>query len=161
MGAATHTFPADLIHAQQQWHATYRALAAPRPRAAPPPAPPVRPDPLASVLDHPCGPYACGPGGAPAADHRRPEAGRGVRRDRALSVRQEAITRLIRSWITEHGEGPTIRQIGASVGLSSTSSVAYQLPQLEKRGLISRTGRDWSSRQLKPPKPPRRGLRSR
>ncbi|GGS82715.1 hypothetical protein [Streptomyces badius] len=32
MGAATHTFPADLIHAQQQWHATYRALAAPRPR---------------------------------------------------------------------------------------------------------------------------------
>ncbi|MCT6781455.1 hypothetical protein LXH09_32960 [Streptomyces sp. CS7] len=84
-----------------------------------------------------------------------------MRRDRALSVRQEAITRLIRSWITEHGEGPTIRQIGASVGLSSTSSVAYQLPQLEKRGLISRTGRDWSSRQLKPPKPPRRGLRSR
>ncbi|MFC9005655.1 LexA family protein [Streptomyces microflavus] len=46
--------------------------------------------------------------------------------------------RLIRSWITEHGEGPTIRQIGARVGLSSTSSVAYQLAQLEKRGLISR-----------------------
>ncbi|GGS82708.1 hypothetical protein GCM10010253_66630 [Streptomyces badius] len=69
--------------------------------------------------------------------------------------------RLIRSWITEHGEGPTIRQIGASVGLSSTSSVAYQLSQLEKRGLISRTGRGWSSCQLEPPKPPRRGLRSR
>ncbi|MFB7049559.1 hypothetical protein ACFCX7_25815 [Streptomyces microflavus] len=55
---------------------------------------------------------------------------------------------------------PTIRQIGASVGLSSTSSVAYQLGQLEKRGLISRTGRDWSSCRLEPPKPPRRGLRS-
>ncbi|MEU1224092.1 hypothetical protein [Streptomyces microflavus] len=27
-------FPADLIHAQQQWHTTYRALAAPRPRHA-------------------------------------------------------------------------------------------------------------------------------
>lgn len=25
-------FPADLIHAQQQWHDAYRALAAPRPR---------------------------------------------------------------------------------------------------------------------------------
>ncbi|MGW4221498.1 hypothetical protein ACWEJZ_31335 [Streptomyces bacillaris] len=25
-------FPADLIRAQQQWHDTYRALAAPRPR---------------------------------------------------------------------------------------------------------------------------------
>ncbi|MFZ4277913.1 hypothetical protein ACOZFM_34990 [Streptomyces arboris] len=27
-----HLFPDDLIHAQQQWHDTYRALAAPRPR---------------------------------------------------------------------------------------------------------------------------------
>ncbi|MCX4657626.1 hypothetical protein OG249_37870 [Streptomyces microflavus] len=27
-------FPDDLIHAQQQWHNTYRALAAPRPRHA-------------------------------------------------------------------------------------------------------------------------------
>ncbi|MFJ9638655.1 LexA family protein [Streptomyces sp. NPDC101178] len=84
-----------------------------------------------------------------------------MRRERPLSVRQEAIMRLIRSWIIEHGEGPTIRQIGAGVGLSSTSSVAYQLSQLEKRGLISRTGRDWSSCRLESPKPPRRGLRSR
>ncbi|MFB7049725.1 LexA family protein [Streptomyces microflavus] len=91
----------------------------------------------------------------------RPDAGRGVRRERPLSVRQEAIMRLIRSWIIEHGEGPTIRQIGASVGLSSTSSVAYQLGQLEKRGLISRTGRAWNSCQLESPKPPRPGLRSR
>ncbi|QKW48124.1 hypothetical protein HUT09_36820 (plasmid) [Streptomyces microflavus] len=53
--------------------------------------------------------------------------------------------RLIRSWIIEHGEGPTIRQIGELVGLSSTSSVAYQLGQLEGRGLISRTGRGWNS----------------
>lgn len=68
--------------------------------------------------------------------------------------------RLIRSWIIEHGEGPTIRQIGASVGLSSTSSVAYQLGQLEERGLISRTGRDWSSCRLESPKPPRHGLRA-
>ncbi|MFJ3481402.1 LexA family protein [Streptomyces microflavus] len=84
-----------------------------------------------------------------------------MRRDSALSVRQEAILLLIRSWIIEHGEGPTIRQIGARVGLSSTSSVAYQLRQLEARGLISRTGRGWSSCRLESPKPPRRGLRSR
>ncbi|MFD8110039.1 LexA family protein [Streptomyces microflavus] len=84
-----------------------------------------------------------------------------MRRERPLSVRQEAIMRRIRSWIIEHGEGPTIRQIGASVGLSSTSSVAYQLAQLEKRGLISRTGRDWSSFRLESPRQPRRGLRSR
>ncbi|MFD3890768.1 LexA family protein [Streptomyces microflavus] len=84
-----------------------------------------------------------------------------MRRERPLSVRQEAILRLIRSWIIEHGEGPTIRQVGARVGLSSTSSVAYQLGQLEERGLISRTGRRWSSCRLESPAPPRRGLRSR
>ncbi|MFJ8405786.1 LexA family protein [Streptomyces microflavus] len=84
-----------------------------------------------------------------------------MRRDRPLSGRQEAILYVIRSWIIEHGEGPTIRQMGARVGLSSTSSVAYQLGQLEERGLISRTGREWSSCRLDSPKPRRRGLRSR
>lgn len=39
--------------------------------------------------------------------------------------------------------------------LPSTSSVAYQLAQLEKRRLISRTGREWSSCRLESPKPPR------
>ncbi|WP_329030882.1 MULTISPECIES: MarR family transcriptional regulator [unclassified Streptomyces] len=47
----------------------------------------------------------------------------------------------MREWIAEHGEGPSVREIGARVGLSSTSSVAYQLGRLEELGLISRTGR--------------------
>ncbi|MFW3469918.1 LexA family protein [Streptomyces microflavus] len=85
------------------------------------------------------------------------------REPRSLSARQEAVMAVVRSWIIEHGHGhgPTIREIGARVGLSSTSSVAYQLAQLEKRGLISRTGREWSSCRLESPAPPRRGLRSR
>ncbi|MEW1583704.1 winged helix DNA-binding protein [Streptomyces microflavus] len=83
------------------------------------------------------------------------------REPRPLSARQEAVMAVVRSWIIEHGHGPTIREIGARVGLSSTSSVAYQLRQLEERGLISRTGREWSSCRLEPPRPPRRGLRSR
>ncbi|MEU3838349.1 MarR family transcriptional regulator [Streptomyces microflavus] len=62
--------------------------------------------------------------------------------------------RLIRSWITEHGEGPTIRQIGARVGLSSTSSVAYQLAQLEKRGLISRPAVTGAPAAWSPPSRP-------
>ncbi|TXL83651.1 hypothetical protein [Streptomyces sp. IB2014 016-6] len=37
------------------------------------------------------------------------------------------ILRVIRSWIADHGEGPSLRQIGDLVGLSSTASVAYQL----------------------------------
>ncbi|MFH9345750.1 hypothetical protein [Streptomyces globisporus] len=102
-------------------------------------------------------------GGAATAHRRGPAGGRGVRREpRPLTARQEAVLAVIRSWLTEHGHGPTVREIGARVGLSSTSSVAHQLTQLEKRGLVSRTGRDWSSCVLREEKPVRpSGLRSR
>ncbi|WLQ69410.1 LexA family protein [Streptomyces glycanivorans] len=50
--------------------------------------------------------------------------------------------------MADHGEGPSIRQIGERVGLSSSSSVAYQLARLEDPGLISRAGRRWRSCQL-------------
>lgn len=66
----------------------------------------------------------------------------------ALTDRQVQILRVIRNWIADHGEGPSIRQIGERVGLSSTSSVAYQLGRLEDRRLISRTGRRWRSCHL-------------
>ncbi|MEU9200411.1 winged helix DNA-binding protein [Streptomyces sp. DT224] len=62
--------------------------------------------------------------------------------------RQVQILRVIRNWIADHGEGPSIRQIGERVGLSSSSSVAYQLGRLETLGLISRTGRRWRSCRL-------------
>ncbi|MEW1724727.1 winged helix DNA-binding protein [Streptomyces sp. NPDC093109] len=64
------------------------------------------------------------------------------------SERQLQILRVIREWIVEHGEGPSIRQIGERVGLSSTSSVAYQLKQLERLRLISRDGRHWRTVRL-------------
>ncbi|OKJ66540.1 LexA family protein [Streptomyces sp. CB02460] len=67
-----------------------------------------------------------------------------------LSLRQEAILRAVREWIAEHGEGPSVREIGARVGLSSTSSVAYQLGRLEALGLISRTGPRWQTCRLHP-----------
>jgi SOS-response transcriptional repressor LexA len=59
----------------------------------------------------------------------------------APTDRREQILRVVRTWIADHGEGPSIREIGRAVGLSSTSSVAYQLRRMEERGLISRTGR--------------------
>ncbi|MCX4972583.1 MarR family transcriptional regulator [Streptomyces sp. NBC_00554] len=58
-----------------------------------------------------------------------------------LTDRQERILRCIREWIAEHGEAPSIREIGKQVGLSSPSSVLHQLNQLEKRGLLSRERR--------------------
>ncbi|MEU1121999.1 winged helix DNA-binding protein [Streptomyces sp. NPDC005899] len=54
--------------------------------------------------------------------------------------RQAAILRVIQDWITEPGEVPTVREIGARVDLPSTASVFYNLARLESRGLISRTG---------------------
>ncbi|MGW6463645.1 LexA family protein [Streptomyces rubiginosohelvolus] len=104
-----------------------------------------------------------GAGGAAAADRRGPPGGRGVRREpRPLTARQEAVLAVIRSSLAERGHGPTVRQIGARVGLSSTSSVAHQLGRLEARGLISRTGRDWSTCVLVEERPAGRpGLRSR
>lgn len=138
------------------------ATAAPCHRAAPPPAHAVDPDRVASVLVHPGRLDARCPGGAAATDPPEPTGRRGVRRQaRALSAQQEAIIAAIRSWLTEHGEGPTVRELGTWVGLSRTSSVAHHLAQLEKRGLISRTGPDWSTCYLVTPEPPRRGLRSR
>ncbi|MFE2038469.1 LexA family protein [Streptomyces scopuliridis] len=65
-----------------------------------------------------------------------------------LSARQLQILSAIREWITEYGEGPSVRQIGVLVGLSSTGSVAYQLAQLEQRGLISRSERRWRTVRL-------------
>lgn len=66
----------------------------------------------------------------------------------ALSFRQVAILRAVREWIAEYGEGPSIRQIGHRVGLSSSSSVAYQLGRLESLGYLSRTGSRWRSCRL-------------
>ncbi|MFJ2854334.1 LexA family protein [Streptomyces rubiginosohelvolus] len=84
------------------------------------------------------------------------------REPRPLTARQEAVLAVIRSWLAERGHGPTVREIGARVGLASTSSVAHQLGRLEARGLIVRTGRDWSTCVLVEEPPARRpGLRSR
>lgn len=55
-----------------------------------------------------------------------------------ITETQRRVLACVREWIFEHGEGPTIREIGQQVGLSSTSSTAYQLGRLEQHGLISR-----------------------
>jgi len=70
------------------------------------------------------------------------------RRPEHLTAREEQILRCIRGWIEEHGEGPTIQQIGDAVGLTR-SSVAYHLGNLEKeRGALVRDGRGWRTCRL-------------
>lgn len=56
-----------------------------------------------------------------------------------LTDQQQRILACIRDWVAEHGEAPTMRDIGRSVGLSSTGSISYQLGKLEQVGVIRRS----------------------
>lgn len=55
-----------------------------------------------------------------------------------LGKRQLAIYDFIRSYTDEHGYPPSVREIGAAVGLASPSTVHMHLKVLEERGLIKR-----------------------
>ncbi|MFJ2651858.1 hypothetical protein ACIO1C_34680 [Streptomyces sp. NPDC087420] len=57
-----------------------------------------------------------------------------------LSEQQRRILTWLRDWAAAHnGETPSVREIGRSVGLSSTGSVAYQLGQMEQLGVLDRS----------------------
>jgi repressor LexA len=55
-----------------------------------------------------------------------------------LTARQRRIMEFIRGWVAQHGYPPSVREIGEAVDLLSPSSVAYQLKELEKKGLLRR-----------------------
>ena len=55
-----------------------------------------------------------------------------------LRPRQKRILEFIQEFIEEHDYPPTIREIGAAVGISSTSVVNYNLERLEEMNLIQR-----------------------
>ncbi|HEY8373994.1 MAG TPA: transcriptional repressor LexA [Pseudonocardiaceae bacterium] len=54
----------------------------------------------------------------------------------ALTPRQRRVLEVIRDWQERHGYPPSIREIGEAVGLTSTSSVAYQLGALVRKGYL-------------------------
>ncbi len=56
----------------------------------------------------------------------------------SLSARQRRILEVIRDAVVLRGYPPSIREIGDAAGLQSTSSVAYQLKQLEEKGFLRR-----------------------
>lgn len=55
-----------------------------------------------------------------------------------LSEKQSAILNFIKKHVREKGYPPTVREICAAVGLSSTSTVHGHLERMEKKGLIKR-----------------------
>ena len=61
-----------------------------------------------------------------------------TRRRTTLSDKQRAILGFIQSSVASRGYPPSMREIGEAVGLSSLSSVAHQLGQLELSGYLRR-----------------------
>lgn len=55
-----------------------------------------------------------------------------------LNKTQKKMFEYIKSVIAERGIAPSVREIGAAIGLKSTSTVQYNLNALEKEGFIER-----------------------
>ena len=58
--------------------------------------------------------------------------------NRNLSARQQAILHCVKVYRRDHDFCPSFRQIQEYCGISSTSVVAYNLTQLERKGYITR-----------------------
>jgi len=58
--------------------------------------------------------------------------------EKPATERQRHILEVIRTFTSEHGYPPSVREIGELVGLSSSSTIHAHLKALERRGLISR-----------------------
>lgn len=65
-----------------------------------------------------------------------------------LTERQEMILQFIRASIRERGYPPTLREIGAHMGIQSTNGVSDHLRALERKGYLRRE--DMKSRALRP-----------
>ena len=53
------------------------------------------------------------------------------------SNKAQLILDFVNQFVVENGYSPSVREIGAAVGLSSTASVSYHLQQLEDKGLLA------------------------
>jgi repressor LexA len=58
--------------------------------------------------------------------------------DHVLTWRQRKVLQVIRESVQSRGYPPSMREIGEAVGLTSTSSVSYQLSTLQSKGYLRR-----------------------
>ena len=56
------------------------------------------------------------------------------------SNKSQLILEFVNTFVQENGFAPSVREIGAAVGLSSTASVSYHLQQLQQKGLLQSPG---------------------
>lgn len=64
------------------------------------------------------------------------------------SNKSEMILDYVNQFAQENGYAPSIREIGAAVGLRSTASVSYHLRQLQEKGLLQAPGEKGRKRAI-------------
>ncbi|MBR4108701.1 MAG: transcriptional repressor LexA [Oscillospiraceae bacterium] len=64
------------------------------------------------------------------------------------SNKAELILEFVNHFVQENGFAPSIREIGAAVGLNSTASVSYQLERLQEKGLLILSGQKGRKRAI-------------
>ena len=64
------------------------------------------------------------------------------------SNKAELIVDFVNSFVQEQGYAPSVREIGAAVGLRSTASVSYHLNQLQEKGLLVCPGGKGAKRSI-------------
>lgn len=64
------------------------------------------------------------------------------------SNKAELILEFVNEFVQENGFAPSVREIGAAVGLRSTASVSYHLQQLQEKGLLHGPGGKGKKRAL-------------
>jgi repressor LexA len=56
------------------------------------------------------------------------------------SNKAQEILEFVNQFVQENGYAPSVREIGAAVGLNSTASVSYHLQQLQEKGYLMPSG---------------------
>ena len=64
------------------------------------------------------------------------------------SDKAERILEFVNEFVQENGYAPSVREIGAAVGLRSTASVSYHIQALQDKGLLSAPGQKGRKRAL-------------
>ena len=64
------------------------------------------------------------------------------------SDKPQQILEFVERFVQENGYAPSVREIGAAVGLSSTASVSYHLHQMQEKGMLRASGGKGSKRSV-------------
>ena len=64
------------------------------------------------------------------------------------SDKAEKVLEYVNAFVQENGYAPSVREIGAAVGLRSTASVSYHIQALQEKGLLAGPGQKGRKRAL-------------